>query len=295
MNYATLLSINIGHRYFASSLCEGVSFHPSSLTLAQSRNTGVIFRSMNAGILVLFEKEKSSIMQMFANDDEGLILDFYGVPTDANLSDISSFPLLKKDEIITFEKPLTTGLQTRINDDESYQLAIDEFVSPLDYQAKDSLGSYSNSEANRFGLGSLFFVRIQLSIQDLVFLFDSEKQKHKTVNFTAVIDTNRSYWEYRVNGQGVNEHFLIVDRQESISFFLRDIEQAVNGKLTAVFRSDSEIELKEFTENHFQLIEKRAHGDKVVIRRLPMAQAGKGYQEVVDNKLIKISEIFINF
>jgi hypothetical protein len=296
MSYAALFSINLGHKYFASSLCEGVVFHPTAATLAQSRNTGLIFRAAIAGILVLFEKEKSEVMQMYAQDeDEGLILEFYGCSTDASLSELSLFPLLKRDEIINFEKPLTTGLQVNLEGNDSYQLAVDKFVSSLDFTSKNSLASYSHREANRLGLGPIFFIRIQLSSSDLVFLFNREKEQQKAVHFTAVIETNRSHWEYRVNGQGVNDGFMVVDRQESVSFFLRHIEQAVNGKLTAVFRSDADIELKEFTENHFQLIEKRANGNKVVISRLPMAQAGKGYQEVVDNKLIKISEIFINF
>ncbi|KVX02762.1 hypothetical protein [Shewanella frigidimarina] len=296
MSYAALFSINLGHKYFASSLCEGVVFHPTAATLAQSRNTGLIFRADIAGILVLFEKEKSEVMQMYAQDeDEGLILEFYGCSTDASLSDISLFPLLKRDEIINFEKPLATGLQVNLEGNDSYQLAVDKFVSSLDFTTKNSLASYSHREANRLGLGPIFFIRIQLSISDLVFLFDREKYQQKTVHFAAVIEANRSHWEYRVNGQGVSEDFMVVDRKSSVLFVLRHIENSISGRLTAVFRSDAEIELKELTDRHFQLVEKRATGNKVVISRLPMAQAGKGYQEVVENKLIKISEIFVNF
>jgi hypothetical protein len=296
MSYAALFSINLGHRYFASSLCEGVVFHPTVATLAQSRNTGLIFRAALAGILVLFEKEKSEVMQMYAQDeDEGLILEFYGCSTDASLSDISLFPLFNRDEVITFTKPLTTELQANLGGNDCYQLAADKFVSSLDFIAKDSLTSYSRREVNRLASAPLFFIQILLSSSDLVFLFKREKEQQKAVHFAAVIEANRSHWEYRVNGQGVSEDFMVVDRKSSVLFVLRHIENSISGKLTAVFRSDADIELKEFTENHFQLIEKRANGNKVVISRLPMAQAGKGYQEVVDNKLIKISEIFINF
>lgn len=295
MGYAPLFSISLGHQYFASSLCEIVSFHPTAATLLQSRNTGIIFKPTVAGIKVLFDREKQLVMQLYVqDDDEGLLLEFYGISRDTVLSDLSLFPLIRRDDIIILEKPLTTALEARLDGDSNYPLAIDLVVSPMDFCTKESLVSYSQKEVVRLGSGPVFFIRIQLSSQDLAIIFDRESTRGRTVNFTTVIENNKSILEYRVNTLNINDNLMIVDKEESVFFVLKNIEDTFDGKFTAVFRSDSEVELKEYSENYFQLIEKRANGNKVVIRRLPMAQAGKGYQEVVDNKLIRVSEIFIN-
>ncbi|ABE56286.1 hypothetical protein Sden_3008 [Shewanella denitrificans OS217] len=296
LSYLPLFSINLKHKYFASSQCEGLSFHPSTKTLAQSRNTGVMFKSSMAGIQVLFDKQKLNVMQMYAADvDEPLEFEFYLVSDEPRLSDFSSLGLFRADEVLTFHKALDIKIADHMDESACYNLAKGAVVSSLDFQKKVSHDAEPMGDEKRLRAQSLFFIRLQLSPIDLSFLYEMAVNKPQPVQFLATIDNSRAHWEYRVNGPAMSQEFSIIDRQGAVNFLLKNIESCASGKSTAIFRSDAEIELKERAENHFQLIEKRASGNKVVISRLPVAQAGKGYQEVIDNKLIKISEIFVNF
>jgi hypothetical protein len=296
MSYLPLLSINLKHKYFASSHCEGLSFHPSPMTLAQSRNTGVMFASSMARVEVLFDKEKFTVLQMYAADvDEPLVFEFYLVSDEPRLSDFSSLGLFRRDEVLIFNKGLDIKIADHLDQRACYNLAKGTVVSGLDFQRKASFEAYSIKDEKRLNAPPLFFIRLQLSASDVSFLYEMAVNKSQPVQFLAAIDNSRAHWEYRVNGPAVSEALSIIDRQGAVTFLLKNIEPSTSGKSTAVFRSDAEIELKERADNHFQLIEKRASGNKVVISRLPVAQAGKGYQEVIDNKLIKISEIFVNF
>jgi hypothetical protein len=295
MSYLPLFSINFTHNYFASSQCEGLSFHPSALTLAQSRNTGVMFQPSMASLRVLFDKEKLNVMQMYAADkDEPLVFEFYLVSDEPRLSDFSSLGLFRTDELLIFHKALDIKIADLIDESACYNLAKGTVVSNLDFQRKTSVEAYSMSDEKRLGTQPIFFIRLQLSTSDLSFLYEMAVNKSQPVQFLAAIDNSRAHWEYRVNSPAMSQAFSIIDRQGAVSFLLKNIESFASGQSTAVFRSDTEIELKQRADKHFQLIEKRASGNKVVISRLPVAQAGKGYQEVIDNKLIKISEIFVN-
>lgn len=287
-----MYKINLKHQYFKSLVCEGLNFHPTAETLRQAKNTGVIFKPYVGGVGVLYDLDKLKLMMSYASDDnDPLVFDFMVTSHEPNLSDYSSITLLKENKIVM--------LANRISNDELNFIKGDvvlhqqEYISEEDFLSLDELKPEDVSAIKFSHAKVVFFISIHIN-KKLLDIISNDVVSNNRLNLIAKVDNRKSYWEYRVYGRS-SGNFDVVDINKSVFFDKKSIDVSESGEQMAIFRSHCRLELKQFSEHHFQLVDKRAKGNKVVIHHLPTAQAGKGYQESIDTKITQISEIFVNF
>ncbi|MPY23420.1 hypothetical protein [Shewanella sp. YLB-07] len=291
--FRVLFSVVIHHDFFQSGFCNDINVEPSRATLAQAKNSGIIFKPCLGGLLVLCDSEKIPILLLYI-EDEGLIFDFYITSSTPYLSTYSSIPLLKDKGLLWLKHDPNQG-DNVVNGIDKYQLHSSDWISDADYYSKDKITAYFELEALGFSSQAFMFISIKLNEQELNSLTADDVDSSGFVVFFAAINNKSSFWEYRLHGNNIKNSLEISDRDKGIEFNFISNELLSDGRNITVFRSNAEIKLKEFSECYFQLIDKRTNGHRVLIKRLPVAHFNHGYQEVVDTKLTQVSEIFVNF
>ena len=103
-----------------------------------------------------------------------------------------------------------------------------------------------------------------------------------------------SHWKYYLMDGLAERALSIVDLDDEVEF--RRVEGAgLDGRRAAVFVSDRALALHERSARRFQLREQAAFGDKVLVKRLPVACAGIRRKAEVDGHAVLVSEIFVNY
>lgn len=103
-----------------------------------------------------------------------------------------------------------------------------------------------------------------------------------------------SHWKYYLLDGLADRALSIVDLDDEVEF--RRVDGAgLDGRRAAVFVSDRALALRERSARRFQLREQAAFGDKVLVKRLPVACAGIRRKAEVDGHAVLVSEIFVNY
>jgi hypothetical protein len=103
-----------------------------------------------------------------------------------------------------------------------------------------------------------------------------------------------SHWKYYLLDGLAERALSIVDLDGEVAF--RRVEGAgLDGRKAAVFVSDRALALRARSARRFQLREQAAFGDKVLVKRLPVACAGIRRKAEVDGHAVLVSEIFVNY
>lgn len=110
--------------------------------------------------------------------------------------------------------------------------------------------------------------------------------------FVVRFDAASSYWKYYVRGALAARALAIADLDAAVAF-RRVGDEAEVGR-AAVFLSDAPIALRARPGQRFQLRERAAFGDRILMKRMPVASAGLRQRAVVDGQAVLVSEIFIN-
>jgi hypothetical protein len=103
-----------------------------------------------------------------------------------------------------------------------------------------------------------------------------------------------SHWKYYLMDGLAERALSIVDLDDEVEF--RRVDGAgLDGRKAAVFVSDRALALGARSARRFQLREQAAFGDKVLVKRLPVACAGIRRKAEVDGHAVLVSEIFVNY
>jgi len=107
------------------------------------------------------------------------------------------------------------------------------------------------------------------------------------------LDAASTYWKYYLQGMLAERDVAIVDADGQVAFARTDAVLA-GGRKAAVFLSDRAIALRERPGQRFQLCERAPFGDKVLMKRLPVAGAGGLTRVPGGEEAVLVSEIFVN-
>lgn len=112
--------------------------------------------------------------------------------------------------------------------------------------------------------------------------------------YVVRLDVAAAHWKYYLLDGLARRALTIVDVDERVAFERAD-DVALAGRPAAVFLSDRPIALRQRPSQRFQLRERAPFGDKVLMKRLPVARAGLGQRSVVGGSAVLVSEIFVNY
>lgn len=114
------------------------------------------------------------------------------------------------------------------------------------------------------------------------------------VHYVVRLGAAASYWKYYLLDGLADRPLSIADPDHEV-VFRRSSEAGPEGRPAAVFTSDRAMLLQARSARRFELREQAAFGDKVLMKRLPVACAGIRQQAMVDGHAVLVSEIFVNY
>ncbi|WEF34300.1 hypothetical protein [Pseudoduganella chitinolytica] len=112
--------------------------------------------------------------------------------------------------------------------------------------------------------------------------------------YTARFDAASSYWKYYVSGALAGRPLAIADLDGIVAFHADQEADLTPARRARVFVSDRPIALRARPGERFVLKELGPFGERVLIKRMPVAGTGLRQRAVRDGQVVQVSEIFIN-
>lgn len=112
--------------------------------------------------------------------------------------------------------------------------------------------------------------------------------------YLARFDVAASYWKYVLTGAVAQRRLAIADLDGAVTFRAVDAGETGLDRRAAAFLSDRAITLRARPGQRFVLKEDGPFGERVLMKRMPVAGAGLRQRAVVDGQVVQVSEIFIN-
>ncbi|MCL1123750.1 hypothetical protein [Shewanella surugensis] len=287
MGYTPFFSIKVRHEYFENNICQNIIFEPLIETQQLSVNADFVFRDSIEGFYILADENSVEKLKLFMAD-EPLLLTFFVYCQDEGFSRYTTPNVLKDEQILYFELDPESHLD--------YSLTKKKCVSNNDFKSLNDMADIGLSSDDIPFKKPLCLVNIAISKNDPRFFSHNDKEPFLAPTLMIHFKTRTTFWEYALTGHDFTGEPLIQDMNDQCAFALQasDVDKDNNTAMLR-FRSSIPLALEHRGKRRFQLIDKQANGSKVIVKRLPIALAGQGYYDSIDNTLAEISEIFINY
>lgn len=112
--------------------------------------------------------------------------------------------------------------------------------------------------------------------------------------YTARFDAAGSFWKYYVSGALAGRPLAIADLDGVVAFRAAEDTELGPARRARVFVSDRPIALRARPGERFVLKEHGPFGERVLMKRMPVAGTGLRQRAVLDGQVVQVSEIFIN-
>ena len=315
--YQPLFSIKVTHNYFLDARCRDLRFVPSADFDDLTKKIGLLLRASQSGIAVFYDEERLDALVSYAKDKHrplrfGFRV-FCGDSHFQNYTDLN--PPKDKPYLILRNRYVQRGEQ------EVLSLHANEFVDAGCYWSSDvpsfcekdklqdltpeqrvpceqcewsevlnSLLTPSDKKAS-----PCFLLSID-AVADGSGLFDSEFNVTPR-DFVINFNSRECYWKYYLIGDVRDDQPVVVnmDDKHQVAFSSLTEEWLPDGRHVWSAISESMLEVREYSDYHFQLKTAANGGGKVLIKRLPVAPANRVTQAVIDGEKVFLSEIFVNF
>jgi hypothetical protein len=286
-HYAPLFTFVIDHDFYDDGVVHGLSFKPCEDTARVMSNAGLMVKAIAGGIAVLFDEAKKESLQLYIEDDEPLDLVFKVYPGDASFGSRSDISIDSREKILyvnNHEHNSEAGERIKLHDD-SYVSMIDAIRLDSD-QLAGVLG-----RREKFSPPFLV-VSIRIVKDDLSRIDNPDVSPVK--NYYIRLKARQVFWKYYLVGAFAREGLFLSDVDGLAEFVSMGKEELAGHRKAIVFRSAQKLSLKASFDYRFQLKEKDSNGDKVIIKRLPMAEVTRFGRDVIDGSSEVVSEIYIN-
>jgi hypothetical protein len=112
--------------------------------------------------------------------------------------------------------------------------------------------------------------------------------------YTVRLAAGASYWKYYLLGALAQRELAVLDADGTVSF-RRGGDERLEERAAAVFLSERAIGLRARPDERFQLLENTPFGEKILMKRMPVAPPGIRRKAEIDGNAVLVSEIFINY
>ncbi|MBL1260673.1 MAG: hypothetical protein COB33_009115 [Thiotrichaceae bacterium] len=285
-HFAPLLTFIVEHGFYDDGLAHGLSFQPCERTASVMANAGLMVKRVPGGITVLFDEELRESLQLYAGDDEPLDLVFKVYPQEAAFKSRTELLLDSKTLLyVSNHSP-----PDEVND--SIKLHSGPFISMIDTIKVDS-GTLDGVLDRRDKLIPPFFV-VSLRIDKAHLSGVGSSSGVASKRYYIKIKERQVFWKYYLMGALARDNVYLSDVDGIAEFVSMGKEQLAGQREAMTFRTEKKLPLKASSDYRFQLKETDSNGDKVIIKRLPMAEVTRFGRDVIDGSSEVVSEIYIN-
>jgi|GEM_PF-1576957 len=286
-HYRQLFDLQIHHRYFAHGTGGDMDVVPTEATRRLLQATGLLWRSAPGSLGVLFNSDDTdTLISRIKDSSEELKLCFCLVSRDPAFSCYSDLQPAGDDSVYCFN-----NWTHQPNADGVTLLHSGDHVSSSDLVQRDSMlaQGYFSSDTLRNPLCLTLIIDIDNSFLD--------KGRGLVCNqYRLDINARKTYWKYYLL-HGFADRDLIIKHQSNNgeTAFVDEGRQVLSNNQSArVFRTESPLQLQDRYGWQFQLRERTDTGEKILLKRLPLAGAGRLHREEIDGKPEFVSEIYVN-
>ncbi len=275
--YQLLVSISVEHTYFPGSVCSGLEFTLPSPTASLMNRGGLLVRGTANGVRLFADEEWRRFFDSAATAGEPPPDLLFKVFVRDPCFGVYTAPPWRKDGALLY----LDGRDAVREESGRFRLHTGEYVAPRDFQRLDDPSLAHLIEPRDRAMPPLCVIRLrgEQGVQGAWYL-----------RFKA----RETYWKYYILGELARRDLAIVDRDGAVEFEHRGEEALPDGRRAAVFRSTLPIPLRQSSGCWFQLRELQGDSGRTLIRRLPVAPAGRMDRETIDGNEAAVSELFIN-
>jgi hypothetical protein len=287
--FQQLCAVSVEHAYFADGRCRGLAFVPTQRTLYFINKTGLLIKHTTNGIAIFYETSRiETLRQFFSDVDEPFSLAFKVFSRAPDFSYYTQPVTFKEDASLYFDNQGTTP------DDESgvVRLHPDEYVTDQNFVELGSQLLVDIINKKDILIRPVFVVNIGNSPSISTVL--SSGQNSSSCNFCIKFQARETFWKYYLLGEMKKKNAFISDRNNGFEFEYVGEELLPDNRAGIVFISKQLIPVREMSDCYFQLKEKGVGGDRILIKRLPVATPNQFSRKIIDGQEAAVSDIYIN-
>lgn len=259
-------------------MMRGVDFVPSSATASLIRSVGLMVKRSDNGIAVFCAEDRLPALLLHAQGGaETLNFAFVARVSDKNFPNYTHPLIPREGKVLCFSNAgrdldlLTKYDEASEDDCRDVAALVDEGVL---------------NERDRRVLPD--FVAI---LQVKVVPGEAGHARDFCIRFGA----RKSFWKYYLLGKMGRDSARIVDLDNKVEFESRGEVVLPGNRRSQLFMSTSRVSLAEKSQHRFQLRESDRQGDRILVRRLPVASESRLGLEVIDGKREVVFENYVNF
>ncbi len=286
--YTPLFTLTVEHGFYDDGLIPGLRFVATDRTAQIIHNCALLIKPVAGGIVVLQDRNSSEALSLYAaSDEEPLYLVFKAHAADAVFKSRSDVSIAAHDTI-----PLFDNRNTEPTSDGPVRLHDGEHVSMIDLASVDDNRVTDILDHRERGFSPLFIVNIQINTEHLAAVGGDSNMP--PINYYIRFKERQLFWKYYLVGGMARESLFLVDADSQAEFILSGKELLEDRREAITFRSTRRLPLKASAHYRFQLKERDNGSEKVIIKRLPMADVARLGRAVIDGRSEVVSEIYIN-
>jgi hypothetical protein len=288
-SYRPLFNIEVNHGFFADGLCPCLDFVASEQTERIIKNTGLLVRKSLGGIGIVYDQSSSDALLSYVEDQaEPLFFDFKVYSNDpAFKSYTEPFSGSLIEGVLYFDNQSHVSI-----DNKNIRLHASEYVTSINSEKFEALQVREIFTQKERLIPPLFIVRIYASGKEGA-LFPMQVEM-AAKNYYLSFKSRNTIWKYYLLGAMAKNNVYVLDLDGGVEFEFSGETPLADARTALIFRSISAIPLRQKQDFRFQLRERSSEGDRVLIKRLPVATIGQFGKEIVSGQGIVVSEIYIN-
>lgn len=275
--YLPLLRIDAEHAYFADGQCRGLRFVPTDATQALLQAAGCVVRENGTALVAFGHRQAFSGLQAPGDAPPALVWQLRA--GDEGFAAYTEGFARLPGELLHFDA--ADAVFDAQHDrwclhagDTASAADVRPLTWPLVAQALDAAARRVPPCALvRVPLGTLSQVPLRLRLR-----------------FAA----RATVWKYCLFGSWSEPQLQVVDLAREAEFTEPAVEQLDGGLPMLAIRSRERIAVRQRSERRFQLRSRHGGGDKVLIKRLPVAGARQLGREEIDGVSTLVSEIHVH-
>lgn len=278
--YLPLLRVDFAHGFFADGRCPGLRFVPAGDTAWWLRATDVIERHTGSALALYGPAQALTLLPK-------AVLAWQVHATDDVFPTCTDNPAQWPGELLWFDAGEAAAVSSSGSSSvlSSRRLHAGESVSQADVRpltwplVSQALGA---SNASRL-MPPLALLRVPLAALSPA-----------PVAYTVRLAPRATVWKYCLHGDWPEPQLQVVDLASGVEFGEPEPDRLDNGAPLLAIRSRAPIALAQRSERRFQLRSRQRGGDKVLVKRLPVAAAQFLAREQIGGESRLVSEIHVH-
>lgn len=282
-SYVQLFSIEIEHAFYAGVALPALQYVATADSAALIRRRGLLVRPTAGGIAVFCEVGQPPLA-VAADEPASAVLAFKVSSSDPHFSRYT-LPLSPTADAL----PYFHSDVAQPEADGRRRLHRSDFAGQDTLQTARVPGLVAQHLDKPDLLMKPGFV-LAVGLADEAGAADPAVVRRYVVRFAAA----KTIWKYYFVSEAEVGKVAIVDLDDEVRFVAGEPVSLPGNRRALVFLTEVEIEMRQRYAQRFQLREQSGMGERVLIKRLPHANAGRVSRERVHEKAALVSEIYIN-